>query len=85
VDEGPGGIPHVARLIQLRIEHQRDRQKNGTPQWNDEEMPSLSSSACIQEKIKNAQQSWTVIENTSSSGFRSILSLSSAFITKFDL
>ena len=28
MDAGPGGIPHVARFIQQRIEHQRDRQKN---------------------------------------------------------
>jgi hypothetical protein len=28
VDAGPGGIPHAARFIQPRIEHQRDRQKN---------------------------------------------------------
>jgi hypothetical protein len=28
VDAGPGGVPHVARFVQRRIEHQRDRQKN---------------------------------------------------------
>jgi hypothetical protein len=30
VDAGPRGISHVARFIQQRIEHQRDRQKNRT-------------------------------------------------------
>ena len=56
VDAGPRGIPHVARFIQPRIEHQRDRQKNRTQPWNGEEIPSLSSSACIPGKIKEAQQ-----------------------------
>jgi hypothetical protein len=34
VDAGPGGIPHAARFIQPRIEHQRDSQKNRTQPWN---------------------------------------------------
>jgi hypothetical protein len=55
VDVGPGGIPHAARFIQQRIEHQRDRQKNRTQSWNGEEIPSFSSSACTPEKIKEAQ------------------------------
>ncbi len=29
MDAGHVGIPHVERFIQRRIEHQRDRQKNG--------------------------------------------------------
>lgn len=33
LDAGPRGIPHVARFIQQRIEHQRDRQKNRTQPW----------------------------------------------------
>ena len=34
VDDRCGGVPHVARFIQQRIEHQRDRQKNRTQPWN---------------------------------------------------
>ncbi|MDD1750111.1 MAG: hypothetical protein LUO89_09575, partial [Methanothrix sp.] len=34
VDAGPRGVPHVARFIQQRIEHQRDRQKNRTQPWD---------------------------------------------------
>ena len=56
VDAGLRGIPHVARFIQQRIEHQRDRQKNRTQPWNGKEIPSLSSSTCTPGKIKEAQQ-----------------------------
>ena len=30
MDDRCGGVPHVARFIQPRIEHQRDRQTNWT-------------------------------------------------------
>src|SRR5271157_3091435 len=56
VDAGLRGIPHVARFIQQRIEHQRDRQKNRTQPWNGKEIPSLSSSPYTPGKIKEAQQ-----------------------------
>jgi len=56
VDAGPRGIPHAARFIQHRIEHQRDRQKNKTQPWNDKEISSLSSSPYTPGKIKEAQQ-----------------------------
>jgi len=41
VDAVPGGIPHAARFIEPRIEHQRDSQKNMTQQWNGQEIPSF--------------------------------------------
>jgi hypothetical protein len=56
VDAGLRGIPHVARFIQPRIEHQRDRQKNRTPSWNSKEIPSRTSSTIIPRKVKEAQQ-----------------------------
>jgi hypothetical protein len=55
VDAGPGGIPHVARFIQPRIEHQRDRSKNRTQPWNGQEIPSLSGSACSPKEAAEAQ------------------------------
>jgi len=54
VDAGPRGVPHVARFIQRRIEHQRDRQENRPLPWHGQKIPILSSSACIQEMIEEA-------------------------------
>lgn len=55
VDAGLRGIPHVARFIQQRIEHQRDRQKNRTQPWNGKEIPSRSSSTSTPRKIVTIQ------------------------------
>jgi hypothetical protein len=51
-----GGIPHVARFIQQRIEHQRDRQKNMTQPWNGKEISLRPSSTSDPGKIKETQQ-----------------------------
>jgi hypothetical protein len=44
VDVKHGGVPHVARFIQPRIEHQRDRQTDRTQPCYSSEIPEFSSS-----------------------------------------
>ena len=68
VDAGPRGIPHVARFIQQRIEHQRDRQKNRTQPWNGEETPSLSSPPLHPKKDQRSPANWMAIEKSNGGG-----------------
>lgn len=83
VDAGPRGIPDVARFVQQRIEHQRDRQKNRTQSWNGEEISALSSSACTPRKVKEARQTGRLSRIHSQFGFWNIPSLPNAFNKRF--
>jgi len=59
VDAGHGGVPHVERFIQRRVEHQLDRQKNRTQLRNNPEMPfHTSSGLATRESQKNQQAGW---------------------------
>ena len=56
VDAGPGGIPHAARFIQPRIEHQRDRQKNRTQPGDGAEVSEFAGPSFDPEEIPEANQ-----------------------------
>ena len=56
VDDRYGGVPHVARFIQRRIEHQRDRQTDWTQPCDGAEVSELTGSPIAPEAIQKAEQ-----------------------------
>ena len=56
VDDRCGGIPHVARFVQQRSEHQRDRQTDRTQPCNGAKASEFSNSPDAQEEIQEAKQ-----------------------------
>ena len=56
VDAGPRGIPHVARFIQPRIEHQRDRQTDWTQPGDGAEVSEFTGPSFDPEEIQEAKQ-----------------------------
>lgn len=56
VDDRYGGVPHVARFIQRRIEHQRDRQTDWTQPGDGAEVSELTGSPIAPEAILKAEQ-----------------------------
>jgi hypothetical protein len=56
VDVKHGGVPHVARFIQRRTEHQRDRQTDWTQPCDGAEISELSSSPFTPEKSQETKQ-----------------------------
>ncbi len=70
VDAGPGGIPHVARFIQPRIEHQRDRQKNRTQSWNGQEIPTSLRFRLHPKRGNRNPVNWMAIKNISRPDFK---------------
>ncbi len=53
MDDRYGGVPHVARFIQGRIEHQRDRQTNWTQPGDGAEVFEFSSPTFAPEEIQD--------------------------------
>ena len=56
VDDRCGGVPHVARFIQQRFEHQRDRQTDRTQPDDGAEVSELTGSPIAPEAIQKAEQ-----------------------------
>jgi len=56
VDDRCGGVPHVARFVQPRSEHQRDRQTDWTQPCNGAKASEFSDSPYAQEEIQEAKQ-----------------------------
>jgi len=56
VDDRYGGVPHVARFIQQRIEHQRDRQTDRTQPCDGAEASEFSDSPFAQKEIQETKQ-----------------------------
>jgi transposase len=52
VDDRGGGVPHVARFIQRRIEHQRDRQTDWTQPCNGAEVSEFTGSPLPQKRSR---------------------------------
>ncbi len=55
VDDRCGGVPHVARFIQQRFEHQRDRQTDWTQPGDGAEASDFSDSPFAQKEIQEAE------------------------------
>jgi hypothetical protein len=51
VDDRYGGVPHVVRFIQQRIEHQRDRQTDRTQSCDGAEVSEFTDSPFAQKEI----------------------------------
>jgi len=56
VDDRCGGVPHVARFVQQRSEHQRDRQTDWTQPGYCAEVSELTGSPIAPEAIQKAKQ-----------------------------
>lgn len=56
MDDRYGGVPHVARFIQRRIEHQQDRQTDWTQPCDGAEVSELTGSPIAPEAIQKAEQ-----------------------------
>lgn len=56
VDVGCGGVPHVARFIQPRIEHQRDRQTDRTQPSNGAQVSEFTDSPFAPEENQETKQ-----------------------------
>jgi hypothetical protein len=51
VEDRCGGVPHVARFVQQRVEHQRDRQKDWTQPCDGAKASEFSDSPVVQKEI----------------------------------
>ena len=56
VDDRCGGVPHVARFIQQRFEHQRDRQTDWTQPGDGAKAFEFTDSPFAQKEIQEAKQ-----------------------------
>jgi hypothetical protein len=56
VDDRCGGVPHVARFVQQRFEHQRDRQTDWTQPGNGAEVSEFTGPSIDPEEIQEAKQ-----------------------------
>jgi hypothetical protein len=54
VDDRYGGVPHVVRFIQQRIEYQQDRQTDRTPPCDGVEVSEFTDSLFAPEEIQEA-------------------------------
>jgi hypothetical protein len=56
VDDRCGGVPHVARFVQQKFEHQRDRQTDWTKPGNGAEVSEFTGPSIDPGEIQEAKQ-----------------------------
>ena len=56
VDDRCGGVPHVARFVQQKFEHQRDRQTDWTQPGDGAEVSEFTGPSIDPEEIQEAKQ-----------------------------
>ena len=56
VDDRCGGVPHVARFVQQKFEHQRDRQTDWTQPGDGAEVSEFAGPSFDTEEIQEAKQ-----------------------------